>query len=275
MRSRNSSANRSKQRIPWLWSVLLIVTGLVLLLDNFLLLGDFNAITLLPLVLVIAGAQILLRGDLVVSTESRRFGITRGSVESGTLEISSAEIDVDVRALHPDWRLRDGQHALIAGEYASGSRPQLDMVESHTHIKMMRWKTPILASVDWKVGVASDLPWQVLISTHIGQVNVDLANVIINDAVIATGFGDIRLVSPFEAFSDLHVYSTLGNIHIITPEGYNTQIIIPGSRLFRVNSDEERYENVEPGVYVARHADDDAPLVTVYVRGTFGDAYLA
>lgn len=91
-----------------LWSLLLIVIGIVLLLDNFLLLGDFNAVALLPLVLVVIGAQILLRGDLAPNTDARRFGITRGSVEAATLEINSGEIDVDIRALSSDFRLRDG-----------------------------------------------------------------------------------------------------------------------------------------------------------------------
>lgn len=257
-----------------LWPLLFTAIGVVLLLDNFLLLGDFNAYTLLPLVLVIAGAQVLLRGDLMTGTEARRFGITRGSIETATLEISSAEIDVDVQALQEDWRLRDGQNALIAGQFAPNTRPQLDIDENYAHLQMRRQTTPWFTLADWKVGLAYDLPWQILISTSLGQVNLDLSRIILHDAVIATGFGDIRVVSPVEAFEPLFIKSTLGNVQIVTPEGYNTRIHITGGRMFSVHADEVRYDCSTPGVYAAREQSDNMPQVEIHVHGTFGDAYL-
>ena len=44
----------------WVWSLALIAVGVVLLLNNFLLLSGFNVTTLWPLLLVILGAVILL-----------------------------------------------------------------------------------------------------------------------------------------------------------------------------------------------------------------------
>lgn len=44
-------------------SLALIALGIVLLLQNFLLLADFNVGAFAPLILVILGAIILLRGD--------------------------------------------------------------------------------------------------------------------------------------------------------------------------------------------------------------------
>lgn len=251
-----------------MWAVLLLVAGLVFLLDNFLLLGDFNAVALLPLLLVVIGAQILLRGDIVPGTDTRTFGITRGSVESGTLEISSGEVDVEVRALQRDGRL-------IAGQYAAQSRPYLNVQNNYAHLKMDRAATPWLTFADWQVGLARDLPWQLLVSTHLGQVNLDLSGVILQDAVVATGFGHIRLICPTEALGPLYLRSTLGNIYVVTPPGYRTQVVVRGSRLFPVRVDDRRYERVQPGVYLARDATEDAPLVEIIVSGTFGDAYLA
>lgn len=261
--------------VPWLWALVLIIVGAVLLLDNFLLLGDFNAIALLPLVLVIIGAQILLRGDLITSTEARRFGITRGSVESGTLEVSSGAIDVELRALPRDLRLREDQYALIAGQFAANSRPQLQITHNHAVLNMSRSNTPLLAMADWKVGIAADLPWQIFISTYLGQVNVDLSEVIMHAGVIATGFGDIQIISPPEVFETLFIRSTLGTIHFITPPGYNCQIDVSGGRFFGVHVDEMRYENPEANMYFSKENDPDAPLVAVKISGTFGDVYLA
>jgi hypothetical protein len=252
---------------PGLWPVLLVIVGVVLLLDNFLLLGDFNAVALLPLLLVVAGAQILLRGDLLTSTETRSFGITRGSVESGTIEISSGEIDVDIRALQREGRL-------VAGQFAVGSRPRLDVQDTYAHLIMNRADTPWLCFADWQIGLAHDLPWQFLVSTYLGQVKADLSNLITHEAVIATGFGDIHLVCPPEAFSTLYLRSTLGNIHVATPPGYNARIIVDAGRLFKVHADVYRYENPDPNTYLSTEVDEGAPPVTIHISGTFGDAYL-
>jgi hypothetical protein len=249
-----------------MWPLLLTAVGIVLLLHNFLLLGDFKIVDLWPLLLVVAGAQILLRGDLVPSWEGRAFGITRGSVESATLEISSGEIDVELRGLQREGRL-------IAGQYASQSRPALRVVDSHAHLKMQRASTRWLSFADWQIGLARDLPWQILGTAYLGQFNVDLTDLIVHEALIATGIGDIRLVCPFEAFAPIRLRSALGNLHVITPPGGNTQITVSGWRM-RVRADENRY-TFQDGVYVSRNASEDAPLVEIYLEGTFGDAYLS
>ena len=264
-----SSAQKTKQTHgPWLWPLILVIVGVILLLDNFLLLGDFEAWKLLPLLLVIAGAQVLLRGDLLPSSESHTFGITRGSVESATLEISSGEIDVDIRPLQREERL-------IAGQYAANSRPYLQVQDNYAHLKMERRRTPWYSFSDWHVSLAHNLPWQVLISSWLGQAHLDLSDLIIQDLVVGTGFGEIRLIAPPEALGEIYLQSALGNIFVTTPDGYNTQIITEGGWLFRVHHDEDRYENPEPNTYVATDAAEDAPLVVIRIRGTFGDAYLS
>jgi hypothetical protein len=254
--------------------------GIVLLLDNFLLLGDFNVTALLPLLLVVAGAQILLRGDILPSAESRTFGITRGSVESATLEVNSGEIDVEIGALQREGRL-------IAGQYAPQSRPQLLVDGTHTTLRMMRSQTPWLFWGDWQLGLAQDLPWGIFISTHLGQANLDFSRLIIQEAAIATGLGDVRLICPREALSVLYVRSAVGNLHIISPERYRVRITVRGGRLFGVHADSQRYLAVEPNVFVTHDAlqqtedgftllsDEEYPLVDIEISGTFGDAYLS
>jgi hypothetical protein len=250
-----------------LWPLVLAAIGIVLLLNNFLLLGDFNAAALWPLLLVVLGATILLRGDFAPNSEGRTFGITRGSVEAATLEISSGEIDVAIRALQQEGRL-------IAGQFATNTRPALRVNETHTTLKMDRSSTPWLSFADWEMGLARDLPWQILVSTHFGQVNLDLSSLIVQEAVVGTGLGDVRLVAPGEALGTLQVRSTLGNIHIITPVGCQARIHVKTSRLFKVQADPHRYEEVEPGTFAAFDAYDSAPVVEMNVSGTFGDAYL-
>ena len=253
---------------PMLWALLIAGVGVVLLFNNFGLLGDFNAAALLPLLLVVAGAQILLRGDFIPSSETRDFGITRGSVESATLEISSGAVDVDLLSLQREGRL-------IAGQFAVNSRPQLTVRDTYAHLKLFRSKTPWWSFADWKIALAQDLPWQILVSTHLGQATLDLSQMIVHDVVVGTGMGDVRIVCPKEAFNPLFVRSTFGNIHILTPLGYRAKIVVKQTRLFTVKFDGERYDNPEKGVYLARVDDDTLPIIEIQVSGTFGDAYLA
>ncbi len=251
-----------------LWSLALAALGIVLLLNNFLLLSGFNAGALWPLILVVIGAVILLRGDFVPSDKSRSFGITRGSVESAGLEISAGEIDVQGYALQRESRL-------IAGQYAANSRPSLDAQDTHANLRMDRAATPWLSFADWRVALAQDLPWSLFVTTSLGQVQLDLSGLIMQRAVIATGLGDIRLVCPDEAFEPLYVRSALGNIHVITPPGSNVRVKTSGAAMFRIHADENRYLPQDQGYYQARDADADRPLIEIDISGTFGDAYLA
>lgn len=251
-----------------LWSLALTALGVVLLLNNFLLLSGFNAGALWPLLLVIIGGVILLRGDFVPSDEARSFGITRGSVESASMEVSAAEIDVSIYALEREGRL-------IAGQYAAGSRPSLEVDRDHAVLKMDRSATPWLSFADWRVALATDLPWDVFATTSLGQVQLDLSGLIVQRAVVGTGFGDIRLVCPEEALEPMSLRSALGNIHVIVPPGYRAMVRASGSRMFRVHADENRYDVQADGAYVARDADPMRPLIEIEISGTFGDAYLA
>jgi hypothetical protein len=245
----------------------MIGLGVILLLNNFLLLGDFNALNLLPLLLVVVGAVILLRGDLLPSSDMRTFGITRGSVESATLEVNAGEIDVRVRPAQQEGRL-------IAGQFALASRPQMHVTETYAHLQMDRSTTPWIAFTDWEMSLARDLPWQIFISTSLGQVNLNLADLILQEGTIASGMGDIRLISPRESLGVVHAQSTFGNIHVVTPLGFQTRITVRTGRFFKAHVDERRYEQIEPGIYLSLTADEDSPLVEIDVRGTFGDAYL-
>lgn len=258
---------RIRSRGLMIVSLGLVALGVVLLLNNFYILSDFNVTSLLPLILVVIGAVILLRGDLG-STEARAFGITRGSVESATLEISAGEIDVSLHAL-----AREGR--LIAGQYAPDARPTLDVQDTHAVLRMDRAATAWLSFADWDVSLARDLPWDIHVSTHLGHVTVDLSGVITQGVSIGTGVGDIRLTCPDEAFENLALRSTLGNIQFLAPDGINARVTVRGPRTFKVHADESRYDQVGEHVFVTRGAASSAPQVSVDIKGTFGDAYLA
>lgn len=268
-----SQSNRSdsKSKSPIIWPLALVAIGVILLLHNFILLGDLNVINLSPLILVLIGAWILLRGDIRPSDHAKSFGITRGSVESATLDIRSGEIDVAIAMLPSS-----NQERLIAyRSYPVQSRPELKVDGVHTQLAMRRQHTPWFSYTDWDMLIAQRLPWQLLVTSHLGQVTLDLAEGIVSNVKVATGIGNIHLVTPYEALEDIRLSSTLGTTHITTPFGHASQITVQQGRFMNIHVDDARYEQTDDGHYVALDAADDAPAVYLTVSGTFGDVYLS
>jgi len=265
-----SQRSNSKAKSPIVWPLALVAVGVILLLHNFILLGDFNIINLSPLLLVVVGAWILLRGDIRPSENAKSFGITRGSVESATLDIRSGEIDVIVSMLPAS-----NQERLIAfRSYPVQSRPDLKVDGVHTQLSVRRPHTPWFSFADWDMLITQGLPWQLLVTSHLGQVSLDLAEGIVSNVKIATGIGNIQLITPFEALEDIRISSVLGTIHITTPFGYASHITLEQGRFVNVHADDTRYI-FEDNAYIALESDDEAPIVHITVSGTFGDVYLS
>lgn len=245
----------------------LAALGIVLLLQNFLLLGGPQLLTYWPLLLVVVGLIVLVRGDLFTGS-SRPFGITRGSVVSATLEVSSGVVDVRAHALPKEGRL-------IAGQFAAGARPDLDVQDNHARLRFDRATTPLLSMSDWELTLARDLPWDLHLSAWLGNLNLDLGGLVVQGAQVATGFGDIRITCPQEAFSPLVVRSSLGAVRLEAPEGTSARVYVRGPRMFRLHVDSDRYEQAADGVYVTRGAAHGQPATEFHLSGVFGDCYLA
>ncbi len=263
----SSSARRAKG--PIILPLLLISSGVLLLLNNFLIVQNFNLAHLLPLTLVVIGGQILLRGDWLPGSDFRTFGITRGSVESALLEIDAGEIDVSLQALQGR-----SQERLIAGQYAANARPELLVSGTHAQLRLDRARTPWLSFADWELGLTSGLPWELVISTSTGIVNLDLTNLVIRKTAVYTGVGDIRLIAPQELFETIELRSTLGNIHIAAAADTHTKITVQGGRLLNTHVNMARYNETAPGIYETTPLDSTLPSITIHVAGGAGDIYL-
>lgn len=265
-----TTPERSKSsKSPLLWTSLLVIIGVLLLLSNFLLLQGFNLLNLAPLLLVILGAGILLRGDILPSDDFRTFGITRGNIESASLEISAGDIDVTIEPI-----AEANSERLITGQYAQHSRPSLDVQDVHAALRMERSQTPWLSFADWDMALSRDLPWQIVATSAIGQMNLNLSKVIIQNALISTGLADIHLTCPAEAFEALYLRSNLGHITVHTPLHYNVRIAIEAGRFSKLHVDESRYELLENQLYLSKNADSDLPMVDIVISNSFGDIFL-
>jgi hypothetical protein len=250
-------------RAPLLIPLLLIAVGVVLLLRNFLLLDSVDLSRFWPVILILAGAQLLVRGDLGISWQTKEFGITRGTVQTASAEVSSGEIDVKVRMLRREGRL-------VAGHYTARSRPQLTVRSTHARLMMQRGQTWPFSQGDWEIGLARDVPWTLLISTHLGELDVDLRGIYVREANLGTGFGDIIVQPSHLVDNGIRARSTFGNITVIVPPEEHAIITIRERAFARLRIDETRFLMLRPGIYATLGYEQSEAPVTIEVCTTFG-----
>lgn len=251
---------------PFVWPLLLIVIGILLLLDNFLLIS-LNVLEFWPLVLIFIGLQLLWRGDLAPSWQAESFGITRGSVIAGALEVSSGEVDVRLRATQrPD--------RLITGQYTARSRPMLNVRNNRASLTMRRGNTWLFSLADWEVDLAPNLPWALLISTHLGQLDVDLRGLNIDRAYIASGIGNIRLICPDQVEGPILARSTFGDVRLALPEKVPAIIRIKAGPLCRVIRHSRRFLEQPDRIMVTDTYSPETPALDITVTSTFGNIHL-
>lgn len=257
------------KRAPWLWPIILMAGSIILLLNNFLLI-ELDITSYWPVLLVALGLQILVRGDIAASWQAHTFGITRGSVQSASIEVESGELDVQLHALHKPGRL-------IAGQYTARSRPDLRVRNNHATLRMQRGQTWWLSLADWDVGLANDLPWEVLMSSHLGELEADLRDLHIERAYISSGFGSVKVTCPRSIDGEIIARSTFGDVRVAIPTRSNALIRVKSGPFGRVRLDTERFAEIEPGLYATRVVDTDADNendLSITVGTAFGSIYI-
>jgi hypothetical protein len=250
-------------RAPIIIPLLLVIVGVVLLMNNFLLLEGLAVTRFAPFLLVLAGAQLLVRGDLGISWQTQPFGITRGTVNSASLEASSGEIDIKIRSLRREGRL-------IAGQYTARSRPGLTVRNNHAYLTMQRGQTWPFSQGDWEIGLARDVPWSMLISTHLGEIDIDFRGLRVREANIASGFGDIKLMANEFIESGVCVRSIFGSITLQHAPEVAIMVRIDPRATARIDIDETQYLMVRPGLYASLGYDQAEAPSYLDVATTFG-----
>jgi len=250
-------------RPPIFLPLLLIGIGGYLLLRNFGYLPDVDLLQFWPVVLVLAGLQALLRGDIGLSWQAAPFGVSRGTVRAGVIEVHSGELDVKLRALRREGRL-------IAGVYTARSRPALEVRGDTARLTMHRGATWPFSLADWEIGLAKDLPWTILIGATLGEIDIDLRGVMLNRVDLGSGIGDVRAVLTENISGSVRAHSTLGNVTLSVPEGVEAVIRVRPGPFARVQIDERRFLRLAPNLYATLHYADAEKLVYAEGYTTFG-----
>jgi hypothetical protein len=258
---------RKTGQAPFLWPILLVIAGVLLLLNNYLLI-ELNVLDYWPVIFVLFGLQLILRGDIAPSWQAQTFGITRGSVQDGVLEISSGEIDVKMQATHDSTRL-------AAGQYTARSRPRLHVRNNRATISMQRGQTWLFSLADWEIDLARDLPWTVLASAHFGQIEADLRGLAVRRGYFASGLGNVGIICSELGAELIVARSTFGDVRLAIPPDVPAIIHIEASPLTRVIRHSRQYrERPDHAIVTAAYEQTNAPPVQITLSSTFGNIHL-
>lgn len=254
------------RQTPFLWPVLIVIIGILLLLDNYLLLS-LDVLNFWPILLIFLGLQLLWRGDFALSWQAQTFGITRGSVQSGIVEISSGEVDVKLKALTKPGRL-------AAGQYTARSRPNLNVRNNRAALTLRRGNTWLFSMADWDVNLAPDLPWAILVSSHLGHLELDLRGMDISRSYIASGFGDLRIVAPDRPAGPLLGRSTFGDVRLSIPEHVPAIIYVQSGPFCRVIRHSRQFRQKPDQSIVTAAYVPNQPALEITLASTFGNIHL-
>ena len=129
------------------------------------------------------------------------------------------------------------------------------------------------------MGLATDLPWGVLLSSYLGHLEADLHDLPIDRAYIASGFGSVNVVCPREADEVIFARSTFGDVHLSIPARSLALVRVQSGPLGRVRTNRQHFRHVEPDLYMtaalADAPEDTEPTLYVVAGTTFGTVYIA
>jgi hypothetical protein len=140
---------------------------------------------------------------------------------------------------------------------------------------MRRSETWPFSLADWEATLAQDVPWTLLMSSHLGELQADLRGLVINRAYVTSGIGNIRVVCPVDDTGTLYIRSTFGDIQLIVMAKTPVLVRINASPFTSVVNARDDFRVDKSGKYYASPAyRPDEPHVEVTAAAIFGSVSL-
>jgi len=212
-----------------LWPVLIVAAGLDILIGRRSAWGS-----LLSLVLtcaLIAGALWLYSSGVVAtSSEVQEIGQSLDEATAAQIVIGPAVGSVRVDALAESNQLVSGVIRPIRGERV---RRDLEM-QGGTAVFYLQsegsFVAPFIGGLsgepNWDLGVSSDVPLELEISLGVGESDVDLTGLTLDDLEVSIGIGQMTVVLPDEGNFQARIDGAIGNTVIIVPAEMEVRIYV-------------------------------------------------
>ena len=252
-----------------LWPVLIVAAGLDILIGRRSTLG-----ALLSLVLtcaLIAGALWLYGSGIAGRTATTEISQSLDEATEAEILIAPAVGSVHVEALAESNQLVSGVVHPIRGERVHQDFEVRDGVATFRLQSEGTFVTPAFgpsSGQDWDLGVSSDVPLDMEINLSVGELDVDLTDLTLDNLDVSMGVGQTRIVLPDEGNFRVHVDGAIGN----------TVIIVPAEMELRIHADTAISARQMPrnyqrngDVYESPGYDDAENRIELYVSQAIGN----
>jgi len=241
-----------ERRPSYVFPLLLIIVGLVLLLDQFgVWTVDWGQVlSLWPLLLILVGLDILVRSarlsgvlaaivlvgalgvaavilwpSLSVGTDtlSVEHNIDLDGVRQATVLLSSGVADIQVNGM-------ESSRSLLSGEFSYPERrgaPTLETetADGHTRVAISSAEETTSfvgtrSSVeDWRVDLTTQVPIELVVNAGVGRTTLDLSDLTLDRLQVKAGVGEIKVTLATGGAYKASVDGGIGEITVIIPEG--------------------------------------------------------
>lgn len=210
-----------------LWPVLIVAAGLDILIGRR---SAWGALLSLVLTCALIAGALWLYGTGIVATNSaaEEIGQSLDEATAAQIVIAPAVGSVRIEALAESNQLVSGVIRPIRGE-----RVQRDFtVRDGTAVFALQSEGNFVGPFfggpsnepNWDLGVSSDVPLELEISLGVGESDVDLTGLTIDDLNVSIGVGQMTVVLPDEGSFWAEIDSAIGNTVIIIPAEMEVRI---------------------------------------------------
>ncbi|MEE8390991.1 MAG: DUF5668 domain-containing protein [Anaerolineae bacterium] len=255
-----------------LWPVLIIAGGLDILIGRRSTWG-----ALLSLVLtcaLIAGALWLYGTGIVTGRASDMEEIDQSLDEATRAQVVIAPA---VGSLHIDALPESNQLVVGTIHPARNERVRRDFtVQGETAIFTLRSEGNFVGPFfggpsgewSWDLGLSSDVPLELEISLGVGQSNVDLTDLTVDDLDVSMGVGETTVILPNEGNFRAKIDGAVGSTVVVIPEGMEARIRFDTALVARQLPDNYRQRG---DAYVSPGYDDAENRVDLEVSQAIGN----
>lgn len=215
-----------------LWPILLVAVGLDLLFGRRSVLGSLLAMVLT--LIVIGGALWLISAGPEVSQRSPGETIKQrlDEAERAEVNIGASVGTLQIEALPESAYLVEGKIWLPQGESMTqdftltGKKATFTLGNESTSVNVGPFIGGWSTQRFWKLGLNPDVPLQLDLGLGMGETDIDLSGLTVDDLETDLGIGEAMITLPEEGHFQARIESAIGQTTIYIPEGMAARVHI-------------------------------------------------
>lgn len=210
-----------------LWPVLLVAAGLELLLGRRSTWGSVVS-ALLVLLLVVGGVLLVERvGPVGTQGEVIKIEYPTNATKSFSLEVDPAVADLTVQPLGDSGNLIEGTVELwntekLKQRFTEGGSAEL-ILDSDTGSGFNY--VGLGQAPDWNLQLSTGVETTINIDLGVGNVDMQLEDLLVENAVVDFGIGQVDIALPNGTASDIRIDGGIGMINLVVPRGLGVRVI--------------------------------------------------